>query len=44
MHDLVELAEEIGADVEVISTDFEEGAQLKRAFGGVAALLRYRAK
>lgn len=44
MHDLVELAEEIGADVEIISTDFEEGAQLKRAFGGVAALLRYRAK
>ena len=43
MHDLVELAEEIGADVEVISTEFEEGAQLKRAFGGVAALLRYRA-
>jgi peptide chain release factor subunit 1 len=44
MHELVEKAEEIGADVEVISTDFEEGAQLKRAFGGVAALLRYRAK
>ena len=44
MHDLVELAEEIGADVEIISTDFEEGTQLKRAFGGVAALLRYRAK
>jgi len=44
MHDLVEKAEEIGADVEVISTEFEEGAQLKRAFGGVAALLRYRAR
>ena len=42
MHDLVEKAEEIGADVEIISTDFEEGAQLKRAFGGVAALLRYK--
>jgi peptide chain release factor subunit 1 len=43
MHDLVEKAEETGADVEVISTEFEEGAQLMRAFGGVAALLRYRA-
>jgi peptide chain release factor subunit 1 len=42
MHDLVGKAEEIGADVEIISTDFEEGAQLKRAFGGVAALLRYK--
>lgn len=43
IHDLVEKAEETGADVEVISTEFEEGAQLMRAFGGVAALLRYRA-
>ncbi len=42
IHDLVEKAEGIGADVEVISTEFEEGAQLMRAFGGVAALLRYR--
>ena len=42
MRDFVEKAEEIGADVEIISTDFEEGAQLKRAFGGVAALLRYK--
>ena len=44
MHDLVQKAEDTGADVEVISTDFEEGAQLNRAFGGVAAILRYRAK
>ena len=42
MHDLVEKAEGIGAGVEVISPDFEEGSQLNRAFGGVAAILRYR--
>ncbi|MFZ2071938.1 MAG: peptide chain release factor aRF-1 [Halobacteriota archaeon] len=42
MHDLVEKAEEIGSVVEVISADFEEGMQLNRAFGGVAAVLRYR--
>ncbi len=41
MQDLVAKAEETGAEVEVVSTDFEEGTQLKRAFGGVAALLRY---
>ena len=44
MHDLLEKAEEIGADVEIISPEFEEGAQLKRAFGGVAAILRYGTK
>jgi len=41
VHDLVEMAEVIGSEVELISTEFEEGAQLKRAFGGVAAILRY---
>ena len=44
MHELVERAEETGANVELVTTDFEEGAQLKRAFGGVAAILRYRSK
>ena len=44
IHELVERAEETGADVELITTDFEEGAQLKRAFGGVAAILRYRSR
>lgn len=44
VHDLVEKAEEIGSDMELISTEFEEGAQLKRAFGGVAAILRYGTK
>ncbi len=41
VHDLVDMAEVIGSEVELISTEFEEGAQLKRAFGGVAAILRY---
>ncbi|MBA5942581.1 MAG: peptide chain release factor 1 [Methanophagales archaeon] len=41
VHELVEKAAMIGSGVEFISTEFEEGAQLKRAFGGVAAILRY---
>ncbi|MHC1611472.1 MAG: peptide chain release factor aRF-1 [Candidatus Methanospirareceae archaeon] len=42
VRELVEEAELTGANVEFISGESEEGAQLKRAFGGVAALLRYR--
>jgi peptide chain release factor subunit 1 len=41
VHELVDMAEVIGSEVELISTEFEDGAQLKRAFGGVAAILRY---
>ena len=44
MHDLVKKAEDTGSAVEVISPDFEEGTQLTRAFGGVAAILRYRSR
>ncbi len=40
--DLVEIAETVGSEVEIISTETEEGMQLLRAFGGVAAILRYR--
>ncbi len=40
--DFVKLAEEVGSDVEVISTETEEGMQLLRAFGGIGAILRYR--
>ncbi len=36
------IANERGTEVAIISTDFEEGGQLLRAFGGVAAILRYR--
>ena len=39
--ELIEKAEEMNADVEFISTETEEGTQLFRAFGGIAAILRY---
>lgn len=38
---LAELAEQRGTDVKFISADFEQGDQLVRVFGGIAALLRY---
>jgi peptide chain release factor subunit 1 len=38
----VEMAEEVGSDIEIISTETEEGTQLLKAFGGIAAILRYR--
>ncbi len=40
--DLAELAEETGADVEIISVETEEGQMLKNSFGGIAAILRYK--
>lgn len=40
--ELGELAEEKGTSVEIISTDTEEGTQLLNAFGGLAAILRYK--
>jgi peptide chain release factor subunit 1 len=40
--DFVEMAEEVGSEVEIISTETEEGVQLLRAFGGIGAILRYR--
>ncbi len=39
---LYEMAEEVGSEVKLISSESEEGELLKNAFGGVAALLRYR--
>ena len=39
---LAELAAEKGTEVILISSDFEEGAQLERAFRGIAAILRYK--
>ncbi len=41
LDELAELAGSTGANVMVISTETEEGEQLK-AFGGIAALLRFR--
>jgi peptide chain release factor subunit 1 len=39
---LSRLAEQSGATFRIISTEFEEGVQLHKAFGGIAAILRYR--
>jgi peptide chain release factor subunit 1 len=40
--ELADLAEETGADVEVLSGETEEGQMLKNSFGGIAAVLRYK--
>ncbi|MDI6644281.1 MAG: peptide chain release factor aRF-1 [Methanobacteriaceae archaeon] len=40
--DFVDMAEEVGSEVEIISTETEEGMQLLKAFGGIGAILRYR--
>ncbi len=40
--ELAELAEASGSKVEFISSDSEEGAMLKNAFGGIAAILRFK--
>jgi len=40
--ELVKKAEATGTKVEIVSDDFEEGNQLWVAFGGMAALLRYK--
>ncbi len=40
--DLAELSELGDTDVEVISTETEEGQMLKNAFGGIAAMLRFK--
>ncbi|MEM2942820.1 MAG: peptide chain release factor aRF-1 [Candidatus Bathyarchaeia archaeon] len=43
LDELVDEAERAGAKVEVISTETDEGVMLKESFGGIAAILRYRA-
>ncbi len=40
--DLAQLAEYSNTDVEMISTETEEGQMLKNAFGGIAAMLRFK--
>ncbi len=42
LDELAELAEKAGANVEIISTETEEGEMLKKSFGGVAAILRFK--
>lgn len=43
VEEFVDFAEKSGAKAEIITTETEEGVMLKEAFGGVAAILRYRA-
>ncbi|ADT83853.1 peptide chain release factor aRF-1 [Thermococcus barophilus] len=40
--ELIKMAEGIGARVEIISLDTEEGQQFYKAFGGLGAFLRYK--
>ncbi|HII94143.1 MAG TPA: peptide chain release factor 1 [Candidatus Methanofastidiosum sp.] len=42
LEELADLAQEGNSKVEVISTETEEGSQLLKAFGGIAAIIRYR--
>ena len=42
LEELADLAEEGSSTVEVISTETEEGNQLLKAFGGIAAIARYK--
>jgi peptide chain release factor subunit 1 len=41
VEEFAELAAQIGAEVEIISTQTEEGVELYSSFGGIAAILRY---
>ncbi len=40
--DLAERAEQVDANVEILSTETEEGQMLKNSFGGIAATLRFK--
>jgi peptide chain release factor subunit 1 len=40
--DLADIAEVSNTDVEIISGETEEGQMLKSAFGGIAAILRFK--
>jgi len=42
IEELGDLAKSTGAKVEVISADTDEGSQLWKGFGGIAAILRYK--
>ena len=41
--ELAEIAEQVGTNVEIVSAETEEGQMLKKSFGGIAAILRYKA-
>ncbi|MEM2098374.1 MAG: peptide chain release factor aRF-1 [Candidatus Bathyarchaeia archaeon] len=42
--DLAQIAEYSNTDVEIISSETEEGQMLKNAFGGIAAILRFKSQ
>lgn len=42
IEDFARLAEQQNAEVEIISTETEEGQMLKKSFGGIAAILRFK--
>jgi len=42
IEDLAELAEKTGAEVRIISSETEEGEALRKSFGGIAAILRFK--
>src|SRR6266567_2929173 len=42
IEDLSGMAGQMGSNVELVSKDSEEGALLLKAFGGIAAIIRYR--
>ena len=42
--DIADLAQLTNSEVEVISSETEEGQMLKNAFGGVAAFLRFKSQ
>jgi len=42
IEDFAELAEQVGSNVEIVSTSTEEGQMLKNSFGGIAATLRFK--
>jgi peptide chain release factor subunit 1 len=42
VEELAEIAEHANAEVEMLSTETEEGQMLKSSFGGIAAILRYK--
>jgi peptide chain release factor subunit 1 len=42
VEELAEIAEHANTEVEMISTETEEGQMLKNSFGGMAAVLRFK--
>jgi peptide chain release factor subunit 1 len=41
--ELIDIAEKQNAKIAIISTETDEGVMLKNSFGGIAAILRYKA-